>query len=115
MSKLTYYQYADGSGNIYVITRGKIEYIPIRPKDSSSLHYTGGNPASTTISESEFDHLAQLLERFLEQTEIHTENRVMMSGLIVRHGVNQHQAILRPGCREILIIETEFNKLLTRK
>ena len=70
---------------------------------------------STPCNRTPSPSTAQLLERFLEQTEIHTENRVMMSGLIVRHGVNQHQAILRPGCREILIIETEFNKLLTRK
>jgi hypothetical protein len=116
MSELTYYKYADGSGNTYVITRDKLEYIPVKPKESSSFQYSGGNPALAILSESQFDNLAQLLETLLKKTDVHTENRVMMSGLIIRHtGMDQQQAILRPGCREILIIETEFNKLLTRK
>jgi hypothetical protein len=116
MSELTYYSYADGSGNTYVITRDRLEYIPVKPKEGSSFQYSGGNPASTTLSEAEFNGLVQLFEKFLQQTEVHTETRVMMSALIVRHAdADQRQAILRPGCREILIIETEFNKLLTRR
>lgn len=116
MADLTYFKYTDGSGNTYVINRDKLEYIPVKRQESSGYQYSGGNPATATLSESEFNALALLLEKFLQQTEIHIENHVMMSGLIVRcEGMDSQQAILRPGCREILIIETEFNKLLNRR
>lgn len=116
MIETTFYTYSDGSGNTYVINRDKLEYKPVTRKESSSLVYSGGDPATVSLNENEFASLSEIMEKLLSYKEIHTQNRVMMSGLIIRESANgKAQAILRPGAREILMIETELNNLLKRK
>ena len=113
MNEAFSYKYADGSGNVYQITKGALEYIPVTRKESSSLVYSGGKPATVPLRESDFLRIREMLENFIARTDLHIEHRVMMSGVIVREdGEGKKEVILRPGSREILTIETELNKLL---
>lgn len=116
MPDVTSYKYLDGSGNTYVITVDTLQYIPVTPMNSSSLYYHGGDPANVPITAEQFHTISGLFESHILNTALHIEQRVMMSGVIIRNnGPEKKEVILRPGSREIFAIETELNKLVKKK
>jgi hypothetical protein len=109
------YKYLDGSGNAYTIQYDRLTYEPVPKDKSSSITYYGGEPAETKISRGEFDAIARLLNHALQLREIHIQNRVMLSGVIVHFSETASaEVILRPGCREIFNIETALNNLIKK-
>jgi hypothetical protein len=109
------YKYFDGSGNAYTIKQDTLTYDPVPKDKSSSIGYYGGEPAEAKISPGEFNSLESLLNHALRLTEIHIENRVMLSGVIVHYSETAStEVILRPGCREIFNIETALNNLIRK-
>jgi hypothetical protein len=43
------YQYADGSANVYRIKPDSLEYIPVKPEESSTGMYSGGEPKKVAL------------------------------------------------------------------
>ena len=115
MSDQIVYKYFDGSGNTYEIGQDTLRYHPVPKDKSSSIDYYGGEPAEVKISPGEFHSIESLLNHASQLTEIHIENRVMLSGVIVRYSETAStEVILRPGCREIFNIETTLNNLIKK-
>ncbi len=76
------YSYADGSANIYYITKDRIEYAPMTPMRSSSGTYSGGDPATVKINKGQFLAVKKVFELAALKTKDHIKDRVKMSGNI---------------------------------
>jgi hypothetical protein len=88
MDSTTKYEYADGSGNTYLLTPASLEYLPVTPETSSSGTYSGGEPRKVNVGELEFERLSNLMDRAINDSSTHQENREMMTGLVVRAGAS---------------------------
>lgn len=108
------YQYADGSANVYILKSDSLEYIPIRPEESSTGFYSGGDPKKVAVTLEECRTMRAMLEAAKEKHEIHIPDRIKTSGMITTFsGDEKTQFILTPGCKEITEIEAELKKLLS--
>jgi hypothetical protein len=109
----TSYQYADGSANVYVLTTDSLEYIPVKPEESSTGFYSGGDPKRIALTPEAFRNLRAMLETAKKKHEIHIPDRIKTSGMITTlSGAEKTNFILKPGCKEITEIETALKKLL---
>lgn len=109
----TSYQYADGSANVYVLTSDSLEYIPVKPEESSTGFYSGGDPKRIALTPEAFRNLRAMLETAKKKHEIHIPDRIKTSGMITTlSGAEKTNFILKPGCKEITEIETALKKLL---
>lgn len=107
------YEYSDGSANRYVITQTNIEYIPVKPEESSTGMYSGGEPKLVSITNDQFNAIANLFEVAFQNTSAHMADRPKMSGLIVsRTGNTSQQAILKPNSEEKKNIENQLKAML---
>src|SRR6186713_2728744 len=61
MSSISY-QYADGSANVYIIKPDSLEYIPVKPEESSTGFYSGGDPKKIALKPEEFRNVQAMLE-----------------------------------------------------
>jgi hypothetical protein len=109
----TAYQYSDGNANIYIITPNTLEYIPVKPQESSSGFYQGGVPKKVVLPSQAFQTLAAQFEAAKKNAGIHTSERQKGSGLITTiTGSEKHVVILKPGCVELANIEAALRELL---
>lgn len=109
------YEYADGSANLYRITRDSVQYIPVTPAESSTGFYSGGKPATVSITAEQFQLLKQQLDGAIADTSLHTPDRAKRTALIVRTGPQDTtRVILHQGAAPIAIIETYLKELLQR-
>lgn len=107
------YEYADGSANLYLLTETSLEYLPVKPEESSTGMYSGGEPKTITITPDQFNELKSLLENALANTSIHISDRMKTSGLISMMGANnKKQCIIKPGCPEMKAIEEALKRTL---
>ena len=107
------YQYADGSANVYIIKHDSLEYVPVKPKESSTGFYSGGDPKKIALKPEEFRTVQAMLEAAKKKHEIHIPDRIKTSGMITTFsGTEQTHFILEPGCKEITAIESELKRLL---
>lgn len=110
------YQYADGSGNAYIINNKAIHYKPITAKESSSGEYSGGDEVIINITEDVFNEIKIMLEKAILNKSIHIENRIMMSGLIVIvNNNNTRKIIIKPKCVEQSEIENYLFKIIRKQ
>ena len=106
MNKSPQYEYADGSANVYRITNSTLNFIPIKPEESSSGTFSGGVPKTVQLTSSQFDEIRTVMEQGIGNARIHIVDRVKMSGVItVINGKHQRQYILKPNCTELQAIE----------
>lgn len=103
--------YADGSGNVYRVTpepKATISYDPIKPANSSSGTYDGGEPvADLPLNKADHDRILAAVRAAVLNRKVHIEDRVMMSGAVtIRQGDKDTNFILRPGCAEQKTLET---------
>jgi hypothetical protein len=113
MSTSTHYEYADGSANVYVITSDSLEYIPVKPEESSTGMYSGGDPKKVAIKIEDFRNVRSLLEAAEKNHKVHIPDRIKTSGVItIISGAEKTNFILKPGCKEIIAIETALKELL---
>lgn len=109
----TRYQYADGNANVYVIKTDSLEYIPVKPEESSTGSYSGGAPKKISIRPEDFRSLQAMLETAKKKHEIHIPDRVKSSGMITTFsGSEKSNFILKPGCKEMATLESELKRLL---
>ncbi len=113
MNKSSQYEYADGSANVYRITNSTLNFIPIKPEESSSGIFSGGLPKTVQLTPSQFDEIRTVMEQGMSNTSIHIVNRVKMSGaLTVINGKEQRQYILKPNSMELQAIEKVLKRIL---
>lgn len=113
MKSPTQYEYSDGSANRYVITENTLEYIPVKPEESSTGMYSGGEPKLVSITNDQYKTVASLFETAFENTNAHMTDRPKMSGLIVSiTGNTSQQAILKPNSEEKTNIESQLKVML---
>lgn len=109
------YTYADGSANHYVITVSSLQYIPVKPEESSTGMYSGGEPAEVNLTEEQFENLKQLLENGIAATGNHIPDRIKMSGAITRTAKSDTiTIILKPGAPEQVALESALKQLLKK-
>lgn len=109
----TSYHYADGSANVYIIKADSLEYIPVKPEESSTGFYSGGDPKKVAIKPEEFRSLQAMFETAKKKHEIHIPDRIKTSGMITTFsGQEKTTFIIEPGCKELKAIETELKRLL---
>ena len=78
--------YVDGNGNTYRLERqnDRIEliYEPVQPALSSSGVYSGGSSVIRTISRKAYDEAAAAMQRAIENTGAHCNQRTMGTGTL---------------------------------
>ena len=67
------YIFFDGSRNKYVITENSLEYIPIKPEESSSGTYSGGEYVKKNLTEDEYKSIDKLLNKAIMDKENQTD------------------------------------------
>lgn len=109
------YTYADGSANRYVITASSLQYIPVKPEESSTGMYSGGEPAEVNLTEEQFKNLQQLLEKAISAMGNHITDRIKMSGEVTRTTASDTVTIiLKPGAPEQAALESALKQLLKK-
>ena len=106
------YEYADGNGNLYVITKRNLNYVPVKPEESSTGTYSGGQPKTMSLTTEQFESIREALEAGIK-SDNHIQDRVKMSGVISVIGEkDKTQYILTPGSPEIKTIETLLKEII---
>jgi hypothetical protein len=82
------FAYIDGNNNRYELsnTNGEavLAYIPIKPEESSSGTYSGGETKQRKISAAEHEQCMQAIEVVLALKKEHIQDRQMGSGTIIK-------------------------------
>ena len=112
MSQPDTYEYADGSANLYLLTQTQLRYVPVKPEESSTGIYSGGDPKTVNVSQTQYEELKKQFDAALGNTDIHITDRMKTSGMITRLGSNEEQRIIKSGCAEMLQIETLLKSIL---
>ncbi len=111
------YHYLDGSGNSYLISCEEqffIEYDPIKPKESCSGIYDGGEYEKKDISLEALDTITQLIFSAKDNIESHVENRGKGTGLvIIEYQDKSERFILEMNSEEKEKIENYLTSLFT--
>jgi len=109
-------RYCDGSGNEYIINYGPkfiIEYNPVKPLESSSGIYDGGEYVKREISELQYNKIILIISDTIKNREIRINDRVKGSGMIILQNENKETVyILEPGSKEIDKIEEVLHELI---
>lgn len=114
MKNITSYKYADGSANVYILTPTSLEYDPVTPAESSTGTYSGGEPKTMTITSEQYKSIQVLLEKAVQNTAIHSNDRMKTSGAIsVIEGSKERKYIIEPGCAEQKAIETLLKEVIS--
>ena len=104
--------YADGSANRYEISASELRYIPVKPEESSTGIYSGGEPVQVVLSTLQYNQLKNLFESALNHTNQHLQDRAKTSGLVVIvNGEHRREAILKPDAPAKAAIEAELKKI----
>lgn len=108
------YEYVDGSGNSYTIEGGAtytLEYEPVKPGESSSGFYDGGDYLKRELGREEYEQLAALFRRAFEDKDSQIKNRVMLSGLfIIKEDSEERRCIHAPDS----VLKAELEELVKR-
>jgi hypothetical protein len=113
MNQSPRYHYADGSANVYDVTESSLEYIPVRPEQSSTGMYSGGNPGKISLTTEQFNSIKDLMEVAIRKTDIHIPDRIKTSGLVSRiGGVGDTTVFITGASTEMREIEALLHKLL---
>lgn len=110
------YEYADGSGNKYIIKNDLkifIEYIPIKPHLSSSGFYDGGDYKKKEITKLDFNKISSIFKKALGNKENHIESRIKTSGLLTLQEDDKKEiCILKPNSKDLLEIEKLLQEII---
>ncbi|MFX1378189.1 MAG: hypothetical protein ACFFA4_03775 [Promethearchaeota archaeon] len=108
------YYYFDGNGNKYIINAETIEYIPIKPYNSSSGFYNGGDYLKKELNKTQYDYIVSILNLAAQNRKNHIKDRVKGSGfIIIQEKTREKSFILRPNSEEIQEIENSLQKIIT--
>jgi hypothetical protein len=114
--KYKYAEYADGNGNSYIVTPGEtitLEYNPIKPAQSSSGVYDGGEYVKKEISETEYQAIVGAIKSAVKNKSVHLQNRPLGSGKILIETENgKKRYVIAQNSDEQQRIEEQLKKAL---
>ena len=114
MNTSPYFEYADGNGNLYIITDSTLRYAPVSPEKSSSGFYSGGAGKTKPITSPQFAAIQRLIMQAIDKPSDHISERVKMSGAIsVIEGNDRKQYILSPRSATQIDIETTLKEIIS--
>ncbi len=90
------YTYADGNNNRYHINPKTISYRPIKPAESSSGRYDGGEPKKVEISKKDFKNVSTLLDELLRDPSYQNLKRKMGSSRILKSENGKSESCIIP-------------------
>jgi hypothetical protein len=109
-------RYLDGSGNEYIINiepEITIEYNPVKPLQSSSGVYDGGEHVKKVLSTVQYDRIIACLREAIENRDVYINERVKGSGMIILKEEDKEDVyILEPGSKEIDNIEKNLQDII---
>lgn len=90
---------ADGSANVYACehtdaTPARCSYRPITPEESSTGHYSGGDPWEVALTPAQIDALWREVAAAHDNTASHTEDRAKTTVAIEADGATKASFIL---------------------
>lgn len=100
---MTTYKYADGNGNVFIISATTLEYQPVKAAESSSGVYSGGEPKTISLTSDQYSAIRAAFEKAIANTVNHIPARIKMSGAIT--ATDQKNYFLSPGCDEMKELE----------
>lgn len=113
MNESVRYEYADGNANIYLLSETELRFVPVKPAESSTGLYSGGEPRNVTVTKAQFQELKELFDSALDNSASHIKDRMKTSGLISMIGSSsKEQCIIKPGCAEMIEIEKTLKRML---
>lgn len=111
----TFY-YLDGAANQYTITSDELSYEPVRPEESSTGSYSGGEPYKMRLSADQFEFLATVFgnaAKSEERKEGIPENRGKGTGLLIMPDGSKHIFAMSSAQRRV--IEDAIESVAKRK
>jgi hypothetical protein len=112
MNQSPIFEYADGNANRYILTNNALEYIPVKPEESSSGVYSGGTPTMIKITPEQHQQIHATILLLIGNTQLHLPNRVKMSGLLFNRTEN-FSVIIKPG-PELSTLDSLLRSTLTK-
>lgn len=98
----TDYFYSDGNSNQYTLRGSTLTYTPVKPEESSSGTYSGGEPRTVALSRSQARALESLFEQAISHIDAHQPNRVKGTGvIIITRGGEERRCVLKKSSREM--------------
>lgn len=77
--------YSDGNANRYRFWQdgavAQYEYVPVRPEESSTGQYSGGQPARGTLTPDQVDVLWREIDALMANPALHSEHRSKGTGM----------------------------------
>jgi hypothetical protein len=108
-----HYTYVDGSANSYEVTPTSVQYIPIKPENSSSGTYDGGEERTVAIDSATFSGIDSLFTDAIKDTSSHIKNRIKGSGMILYFDSGTEKSIiLRSGSKSKNNLEQVLSLLI---
>ncbi len=108
------YIYADGSANRYVFNKNSFEYIPVKPEESSTGTYDGGEYIKKQPDLNSFEKLVDLIQSAYGATADHIVNREKGSGRVEFYEGNTSTVFIlqmnSPWRQQIESVLTEIKK-----
>jgi len=90
--------YRDGSANSYTICvngeRATFEYVPVTPAQSSTGHYSGGDPRSGQLDAAQIAALWQHVTALEANTALHVTDRGKGTGLFAITDANGERSFI---------------------
>jgi hypothetical protein len=77
------YEYIDGNGNLYAISKTSIVYDPITAEESSTGTYSGGEAYTAFIEEKQFNDIEATFKKCIEDQNGQTNTKKMGTGTLV--------------------------------
>src|SRR5262245_15146860 len=68
--------YADGCGNRYLISPQRVEYTPVKPAESSTGMYDGGDPAIVSIGVDDHRELKERIDAAVQNRSAQMPDRI---------------------------------------
>lgn len=103
------YAYLDGSANKYEWMGDSLEYNPVKPENSSSGEYSGGEYKKVSVTAEEKKLLKAAFEKAIKAKDEQQENREMMTGMVIREKKKKSKKVI---LKSKSTSKTELEKLL---
>ena len=106
--------YHDGNGNKYTLLRNILEYTPIKPAESSTGIYDGGNAFKKTLNVAQQKKLFNLFYKLVTDTTCHTTQNIKPNcSIILLEEEGNEEFIINANSKtnkRVLIFLTQLNK-----
>lgn len=108
-------KFVDQNNNVYNIQKELIDYRPIKPLESSSGTYSGGEPIQVKISETIYNELTEKAIGIINNPRLQTKKREMLTAMIYATKNGKTEKFILPKSHERKILEEQLKELTSSK